>query len=200
MQHVREEVLHRRLHRHAEEHVARAHERNFPPAAFPTALLLTQRERDLAMLLDADGDAWDGAVEEQEAQRGQQVEDEPRAERAPELDFRRRVREDESRPGEVEEEDVEGGRPGGVGREEEDGEGGDGGRDGGDDLDGAAGDGVGRLDQLPCALEERWRRALEEFHYCADVSGWGARLAKVRLRAMTASSRKDAALKSPING
>ena len=81
------------------------------------------------------------------------------------------MREDKGGPGDVEEQDVEGGGPGGIGGEEEDREGGDGGGDGGDCVEGTAGNRVGRLDELPCTIKERWRRALEKVHCADDSSG-----------------------------
>ena len=74
------------------------------------------------------------------------------------------MRENEGGPGDIEEQDVKGGGPRGICGKEEDGESGDGGGDGGEGFYGTAGSDVRYLDELPCSIEERRRRALEEVH------------------------------------
>lgn len=98
MQHFCEQILDRRLQGHAQEHIANANKRDPPPAPFLPALLLAERQRKFAMLFDIHSEAGYCAVKEEEAERGEDVEYDSGAERAPELDFGGGMRENERGP------------------------------------------------------------------------------------------------------
>lgn len=82
-------------------------------------------ERAGAVVLDADGQAGERGVEGEEQERGREVEEQPHEEGGDQLDLERRVREQQRRPGEVEEEQVQRRAVGAVGGDEQEGEGGE---------------------------------------------------------------------------
>ena len=99
MKHLREYELNPRLQRRSQQHVPHAHKRNLPPPPLRPSLLLTDRERNLAMLLEPRRDARQNAVEEQEPQGRENVENGSDSEGAEEFYFQGREGKHEGRPG-----------------------------------------------------------------------------------------------------
>ena len=124
MQHRSEKELNCCLEEHAEQNVARAHESDFPPSAFSasTALVVTERECDVALLFDRDSEARNCAIEGEEGEGREDIAEEAHEKSSQEFDLQWWVGEDEGGPGKVEEEEVDRGAPGGEGGDGEEGE------------------------------------------------------------------------------
>lgn len=56
-----------KLEGHAEQHVPHTDERNLPPSALLATMLIAQRQGKIAMFFNPSREAWDCAVEKEEA-------------------------------------------------------------------------------------------------------------------------------------
>lgn len=97
------EELESDLDSYAEQDIPNADERDLPPSTLPTASLLTHWQCNLAMLFDSQSQLGRRAVESQETQRREYIEEQPYPQRPEKLNLNGIIGADQYGPCHVEE-------------------------------------------------------------------------------------------------